>query len=183
MGPYAGRLSHNCKPEVGNKSFVCRMCTNEPTFNSFVQLASHGYDKNSQIPQYYWRTSRRRWLPSLLPPRLYCKSKEHIQTNEITRIWTDNPRNIRKAGEIILSKDFVKNVASQLITSETVLCSIGIMEFQTNEITWIRSDNPWDIRKAWEVILHERIQSSGITEFNDVNESLRKAFRRLPCTV
>ncbi len=48
--------------------------------------------------------------------------------------------------------------------------------FQTNEITRIRCDNPRDIRKAGEVVLHEWVRGSGITEFKEVNEFLGKAF-------
>ena len=71
----------------------------------------------------------------------------------------------------------MKKVAFNLITSETVLYSVGtFLHLQTNEITWIQTDNPRNIRKAGEVILHEWIRSSGITEFKDVNESLGKSF-------
>ncbi len=77
----------------------------------------------------------------------------------------------------ILFKDFLKKVADHLITTDNVLYSVGIfLHLQPDEITSIRTENPRDVRKAGEIMLHRWIRRSGITEFRDLNECLKKAF-------
>ena len=77
----------------------------------------------------------------------------------------------------ILFKDFLKKVSYHLVTTDIVLYSIGIhLNLQPNEITRIRSENPMDVRKAGEAMLHQWIRRSGITKFEDLNKCLKEAF-------
>ena len=77
----------------------------------------------------------------------------------------------------ILFKDFLKKVADHLITTDNVLYSVGIfLHLQPDEITRIQIRTENDVKKAAEIMLHQWIVRSGITEFRDLNECLTKAF-------
>ncbi len=77
----------------------------------------------------------------------------------------------------MLFKEFLEKIASELITTEWVLYSVGVsLKVAVDDITTIRTDNYRNIRQAGQKLLIHWMMNSTITKLTGVHEALREAF-------